>query len=492
MTTTRQTTVVIFGASGDLTNRKLIPALYNLHLKHRLPEKFSVVGVSRSPFSHEDFRSKVEEGVKEFSAATYNPRRWARFAQCIYYHAGDSTKLEDVHELHKFLNDLEDNKANRLYYLSTAPSLYIPTAENLGLTEMADERNGWRRLIVEKPFGVDLASAQQLNWALHKIFHEEQIYRIDHYLGKETAQNILFLRFANTILEPVWNRNYVDHIQITVSESVDVGHRAGYYDQSGVVRDMFQNHLLQLLALVTKEPPSSLDADALRNEKSKVFAAIPPINLKDTVRAQYDGYCGIEGVAPNSQTPTYAALKLYINNWRWEGVPFYLRSGKAMAAKTSEINVVFRRPPLNMFENGTDESFTNNVLTIRIQPDEGTSLKFEAKMPDANVTRSVVMDFDYSTSFGECLIPDAYERLLHDALNGDATLFTRSDNIEYAWKIIDPVIHGWETSPKASPLVTYPVGSWGPKEADDLMGKGRVWLQLEGVDADAAKNGDAK
>lgn len=240
----------------------------------------------------------------------------------------------------------------------------------------------------------------------------------------------------------VWNRNYVDHVQITVSESVDVGHRAGYYDQSGVVRDMFQNHLLQLLALVTKEPPSTLDADALRNEKTKVFAAIPPVHLKDTVRAQYDGYGSSEGVAPNSQTPTYAALKLYIDNWRWEGVPFYLRSGKALAAKTSEINVVFRRPPLSMFETATGESFTNNVLTIRIQPDEGAALKFEAKMPDSNVTRSVVMDFDYATSFGECLIPDAYERLLHDAPNGDATLFTRSDNIEHAWKIIDPVIHG--------------------------------------------------
>jgi glucose-6-phosphate 1-dehydrogenase len=330
---------------------------------------------------------------------------------------------------------------------------------------------------VEKPFGIDLQSAQALNSDLHAVFQEQQIYRIDHYLGKETAQNILFLRFANTIFEPVWNRNYVNNVQISVTEDVDVGHRAGYYDKAGVMRDMIQNHLMQLVALIAMEPPASFEADAVRNEKAKVFKAIRPIPLEDTVRAQYDDYSKAEGVAENSQTPTYAALKLNIDNWRWQGVPFYIRSGKALARKNSEIVIEFQKPPHLMFEQIEDEDFQANVLSICVQPDEGIHLRFEAKIPGSiQETQSVVLEFHYQTSFKGRPLPDAYERLLLDALNGDATLFTRSDEIESAWRLIDPVIKGWQESPGLSPLVTYERTSWGPGAANKLVeGDGRFW-----------------
>jgi glucose-6-phosphate 1-dehydrogenase len=340
---------------------------------------------------------------------------------------------------------------------------------------MADEREGWRRVVVEKPFGSDLASAQALNHAIHAVFAEHQVYRIDHYLGKETAQNILFFRFANTIFEPVWNRRYVDHVQITVSETVDVGYRAGYYDQAGVWRDIFQNHLLQLLALVGMEPPASFDADLVRNEKAKVLSAIRPIPLEDTVSAQYQGYCDLEGVAPDSRTPTYAALRLFIANWRWQGVPFYLRSGKALAGKTTEIVIRFQCPPHVMFDLPADHELTPNILSLCIQPDEGIHLKFQAKVPGSDQEmRSVDMDFHYRSSFGGEL-PDAYERLLLDALEGDAALFARSDEIELAWRLIDPVVEGWE-APDAPPLPTYAPGGWGPAEADELLARdGHHW-----------------
>jgi glucose-6-phosphate 1-dehydrogenase len=323
-----------------------------------------------------------------------------------------------------------------------------------------------------------------LNQDLHDVFQEHQIYRIDHYLGKETAQNILFFRFANTIFEPVWNRNYVNNVQISVTEDVDVGHRAGYYDKAGVMRDMIQNHLMQLLALIAMEPPASFEADSVRNEKAKVMKAIRPIPLEDTVRAQYDDYCEAEGVAEDSQTPTYAAIKLNIDNWRWQGVPFYLRSGKALARKNSEIVIEFQKPPHLMFENIEDEDFQANILSICVQPDEGIHLKFEAKIPGANQeTQSVDLDFQYQTSFKGRPLPDAYERLLLDALNGDATLFTRSDEIESAWRLIDPVIAGWRESPQQSPLATYERDSWGPQAADDLLGQdGRHWRYSCGDD----------
>jgi glucose-6-phosphate 1-dehydrogenase len=347
---------------------------------------------------------------------------------------------------------------------------------------MTQEDSGWRRVIVEKPFGRDLPTAQSLNHALQSVFGEHQIYRIDHYLGKETAQNILFFRFGNTVFEPIWNRNYVDHVQITVAETVDVGHRAGFYDTTGVLRDMFQNHLLQLLTLVAMEPPASFEADAIRNEKVKLFSAVRTIRPEDmateTVRGQYRGYADEKGVGAGSQTPTYAALRFWIDNWRWQGIPFYLRSGKALAAKTSTITIEFRCPPHVMFPLPPGASVRRNILALCIQPDEGIHLRVEAKVPDTVAEmRSVEMEFHYRDGFREIGIPEAYERLLLDALQGDASLFTRSDGIEHSWKLIDPVIQGWE-GPNAPPLGIYERGSWGPQEADEFINReARTWLQ---------------
>ncbi|MBZ0294993.1 MAG: glucose-6-phosphate dehydrogenase, partial [Anaerolineae bacterium] len=346
--------------------------------------------------------------------------------------------------------------------------------KNIGKLNLASQKKGWRRIIIEKPFGTDLESAHKLNDEIHTVFEENQVYRIDHYLGKETAQNIMFFRFANAIFEPIWNRNYVGSVQISVLEQVDVGHRGAYYDNSGVLRDMFQNHLLQLMTLIAMEPPASFDADAVRNEKVKVLQAVRPIDPFDTVCAQYEGYREAEGVKSDSQTPTFAALKLNVDNWRWQGVPFYLRSGKALTRKLSEITVVFREPPHMVFDNGA--SFTPNVLSICVQPDEGIHLSFEAKVPDsARKTRSVNMEFHYADSFGKYSIPEAYERLLLDALLGDPGLFTRSDGIEVSWHLIDPVIKVWE-SDEAPQLASYEPNSWGPREADELLAtEGHIW-----------------
>lgn len=476
MDNSKPTTIVIFGASGDLTRRKLIPALFNSFAKGRMPEDFHIVGFARRPWDHATFKALLLEGLHEFAADAFEAEKWEKICERTHYVQGNLTEPDDFAHLNTYLAEIENEPANRLYYLAIAPRFFVPVVEHLGAADMVTEKDGWRRIVVEKPFGHDLASAQALNEAIHHTFQEHQIYRIDHYLGKETAQNILYFRFANTIFEPVWNRNYIDNVQISVTESVDVGHRAGYYDNAGVVRDMFQNHLMQLLSLVVMEAPASFEADAVRNEKVKLFKSIRPVALSETVRAQYEGYLDAKGVAPDSQTPTFAALTLHIDNWRWQGVPFYLRSGKALARKNTEIIIEFKRPPHLMFAKLNEEDMIPNILSLCIQPDEGIHLKLEAKVPDSHLTEDVDMEFHYRSSFSGNSLPDAYERLLLDAIRGDASLFTRSDGIVAAWQLIDPVIHGWEEAADAPPMCSYAVGSWGPEEVDRMLAKnGRIW-----------------
>ena len=470
------TSIVIFGATGDLTRRKLVPALYNQRVKGRMPGEFNVVGSARTPLSHEEFRSRMRLGMKELGGIVPEAEAWNEFSDRLWYLPGDASRPESCAELERFLREREGGPANRLYYLATAPELFPVILTQLGAAEMTSEETGWRRIVVEKPFGRDLNSAVELNRIIHAAFEEHQVYRIDHYLGKDTAQNILYFRFLNTIFEPLWNRNYIDHVQITVAETVDVQHRAEYYDQAGVMRDIIQNHMLQLLTLVAMEPPAMFEADAVRNEKVKLLRAVRPVGLEDTVRAQYEGYRSTPGASPNSGTPTFAAIKLYVDNWRWQGVPFYVRSGKALAAKTSEIVIEFKRPPHVLFQLPMDYELTPNFLSLCIQPDEGIHLRFETKVPGAlMLTRSVDMEFHYS-SFGGAGLPDAYERLLIDALKGDASLFTRSDEIEMAWKLVDPIVKEWESSPNHPPLGLYRTGSWGPPEAEAFISRdGRIW-----------------
>jgi glucose-6-phosphate 1-dehydrogenase len=478
------TTIVIFGASGDLTWRKLVPGLFNLFRRGSLPGEFNIVGFAWTEMTSDAFRQQMQSGAEEFSSGTFDAEVWQNFAGHLHYVTGGFSDEADYARLEAVLGTLEDGPANRLYYLATAPRFFGQIVTMLGGAGMAQEHETvsavWRRVVIEKPFGRDLDSARALNQEIHTVLAEHQIYRIDHYLAKETVQNILVFRFANTMFEPIWNRNYIDHVQITVAEAVDVGHRAGYYDQAGVLRDMFQNHLMQLLALVSMEPPASFEADAVRDEKVKALKSVRPVAPADmavrTVRAQYKGYCATDGLAAGSQTPTYAALKLYIDNWRWRGVPFYLRSGKAMAHKTSEIIVQFKEPPHLMFPIPQMEAIKSNYLALCIQPHEGFHQRVEVKMPGRQVVmRSVDMDFHYDEVFQADVVPEAYETLLLNALEGDATLFTRSDGIEAAWRIIDPVLQAWEHDAEP-PLATYGPGSWGPLEADELLARsGHDW-----------------
>jgi glucose-6-phosphate 1-dehydrogenase len=423
--------------------------------------------------------------MRENGEFVASPEEWDDFSSRLYYVSGDVNSAQNLKALQARLSELENpsgGATNRLYYLALAPSLYEPAVISLGQAGMAEEGLGWRRVVIEKPFGSDLTSAQKLNQIVHTVFRENQVFRIDHYLGKETVQNLLVFRFGNAIFEPIWNRNYIDHIQLTVAETVSVSERADYYDRAGVLRDMFQNHLLQLLTLVAMEPPYKFEADALRNEKVKVLNAVRRIPPQEaachTVYAQYHGYSREDGVAADSRTPTFAALRLYVDNWRWQGVPFYLRSGKAMAEKTTEIIIQFRRPPHMLFPRQTGEGLPANMLAICVQPDEGFHLGFQAKTPDSNLEmRPVDLEFHYQEAFGEQAIPEAYGRLLLDALHGDASLFTRSDEIEQAWSIIDPIIHGLASNDTPPPY-GYEPGSWGPAQAHKFLDlDGRAWLR---------------
>jgi glucose-6-phosphate 1-dehydrogenase len=486
--------MVIFGATGDLTHRKLLPALYNLALEHPLPAGFSVVAFARRPYDDDVFRQQALESINQYSRQKpINQQVWDSFVAGLHYLQSNFNDLEGYTKLNTLLNKLDQERGtsgNRIFYLSTPPSQYPEIIQNLGAAGLNRNRKGWTRVIIEKPFGHDLNTAHELNKQVGRVFREDQIYRIDHYLGKETVQNINVFRLANGIFEPVWNRRYVDHVQITVAENLGLEGRAGYYEESGAIRDMIQNHMLQLLTLVAMEPPIALDANSVRDEKVKVLHALQPMAghdvLENTIRAQYGpgwvgghqvpGYLQENGVAPASTTETYVALKTFIDNWRWAGVPFYLRTGKHLPKRVSEVAIQFKQPPLMLFKDSdTQGQVEPNVLTLRIQPDEGISLKFGAKVPGTDMQiRSVNMDFFYGSSFVREQ-PEAYERLLLDAMHGDSTLFTRRDEVEAAWTFVQGILDGWNSASRDT-IHTYESGSWGPQAADEFIWRdGRRW-----------------
>ena len=490
-------TLVIFGASGDLTRRKLIPAVYNLFRERLLPDHFSVVGFARSPKSDEAFRAELRAAVEMFSRAKpTGDGEWAAFAARLFYHQGDYQNAADFRSLGARLASLAaaaGSPGNCLFYLATPPEMISPITDQVRQAGLAQcGASAWARIIIEKPFGRDLRSARALDAHITQGFSEDQIFRIDHYLGKETVQNILVLRFANSLFEPIWNQKYVDHVQIAVTETVGVEQRGRYYDQAGALRDMVQNHMMHLLCLVAMEAPNALEATAVRDEKVKVLKAlrqIPPCGVAgNVVRAQYaagtsgdkpcPGYREESGVAPNSTTESYVALKAFIDNWRWSGVPFYLRTGKCLHRRMTEISIHFKPVPQVLFNAPPFGPMAPNLLQLRIQPNEGISLQFQVKVPGmAMAIQPFRMDFGYLDAFGS-EPPEAYERLLLDAALGDSTLFTRDDEIEAAWAFLTPILEGCSEQPAAD-LPTYPAGTWGPDEADGLIqADGRKWTLI--------------
>lgn len=463
--------MVIFGASGDLTLRKLVPALFGLFKEGVLPEKFAIIGFARREKSDDSFRAEMFDGVEKFSRfAPVHEAQWADFASHLSYHRGSFDEQKAYDDLRDRVKKLgsELGSKQEIFYLSTAPDYFCPIVQALHKTGLVNH-GLTSRVVIEKPFGHDLNSANDLVKSLQECLDESSVFRIDHYLGKETVQNLLYFRFSNSIFEPIWNRSMIDNVQITVAEEVGVGTRGGYYDGVGAMRDMVQNHLMQLLTITAMEPPATLKSEAIHDEKVKVLRSIPtpdPTRVGDMcVRAQYEGYRTSDRVSPDSKTETYVALRMEIDNWRWAGVPFYLRTGKSLASRASEIVVVFKRPPMTLFEVGKDiPLFHRNRLHIRLQPNEGLHLFFNVKQPGKNEVRSVDMDFAYQSEFGS-YSPEAYERLLRDAIIGDSTLFTRADEVLEAWRIVDGILNVWEPTPMA----LYRVGSWGPHESEDLL-----------------------
>ena len=484
--------MVIFGATGDLTKRMLFPALYNLAKENFLPENFAVVGVGRQEMSHEEFRSKIKDDLTEFVGEEIDKDLLKWFEERTHYTGGDFAEPETFEKLQTLLKELDekhDIPENYLFYLAVPPDLFAPVTKKACKIGLCDEDNGWSRFIYEKPFGRDLESAKKLNATLRKLLKESQIYRIDHYLGKETVQNILIFRFGNAIFEPVWNRNFVDHVQITVAETLGVEKRGGYYEKAGALRDMIPNHIFQLVTLTAMEPPVSFEADAVRDEQAKILAALEPFCPEDvlqkTARGQY-GAGEIKGekvrayrdepdVTPDSVTETFAALKLEIDNWRWADVPFYVRTGKRMAAKHSDISIQFKKVPFMLFRHTTVERLRTNRIDIHIQPDEGITLHFGAKVPGPIVRVDAVdMNFNYAEHFEE-QVATGYERLLFDCMTGDATLFQRADMVEASWDVVTPILEAWQENPPDT-FPNYKAGTWGPKQAERLMkNDGRKW-----------------